>query len=202
MSSDDATKVFTDIYAKNEWKGVSRSGPGSTLTTTAPLRDALPGTFSDFGIRSLIDAPCGTAEWITTVTGGLASYLGVDIVPEIISKNKELIARENHSFMVANLAEEVLPAADAIFCRDCLVHLPLEMAAETIRNFRRSGSTFLISTTFPTVTQNSQARLGTWRPLNLTLPPFDMPPPLRLLRDRVPAKGDRYHDKSMGVWRL
>lgn len=198
----DTKAVFSDIYEQGKWKGTSKSGPGSSLDVTAPLREALPGLFSDLDIRTLIDAPCGTAEWITEVTGGLDVYLGFDIVEQLIRTANDQNDRRNHFFMVADLIETVLPKADAILCRDCLVHMPLDAATNAISNFMKSGSRYLLATTFPTVAENIPARMGTWRPLNLQIAPFNFPQPVRLLRDRLIKPGDKYADKSIGVWEI
>jgi len=198
----ETKKVFTTIYDDNLWEGESRSGPGSTMRATTPLRPALSSLFADLDIRTLIDAPCGTAEWITDVTGGLAAYLGFDIVDDVVRIANRENTRRNHFFMVADLLATVLPKGDAILCRDCLVHLPLEAAQTAVANFRASGSTYLLATTFPSWKENTPIQMGWWRPLNLQLPPFDFPAPIRLLPDRVVVPDDQYADKSIGVWRL
>lgn len=42
-SSIDRKSVFTDIYINNKWNSAeSRSGPSSTLSRTANIRESLP----------------------------------------------------------------------------------------------------------------------------------------------------------------
>lgn len=194
--------VFSKIFHGNSWRGESRSGPGSSLAATAPLRSRLPAVFSELGIKTLVDAPCGTAEWITSMTGDLAVYLGFDIVPELIAEASLRNDRFDHFFMVADITTTILPKADAIFCRDCLVHLPLEVAQTTIENFRASRSAYLMATTFPEHAENKEIPMGAWRPLNLEADPFNLPTPLLLLPDRIVTDNDPYRDKSIGVWSL
>lgn len=107
-----------------------------------------------------------------------------------------------HFFNVADISTDILPKADAIICRDCLVHFPFSLAARTLSNFKASGSTYLLATTFPQHTKNPNTGLGGWRPLNMEIAPLNFPPPLRMLRDRIPTEGDRWPDKCVGVWRL
>jgi hypothetical protein len=197
-----ATEVFSNIFHGNAWKGESRSGPGSTHRATEPLRAALPQAFLDLNIRTLVDAPCGTAEWITSVTDTLSVYLGFDIVPDLIAAAARGNVRRNHFFMTVDITTTILPEADAIFCRDCLVHFPLATAKATIDKFRASGSIFLMTTTFPEHSENNEIPMGAWRPLNLQAAPFDLPAPIMMLPDRVWTENDPYRDKSIGVWRL
>lgn len=203
MSNKDMERVFTSIFNGNKWLGKSRSGTGSTLHATEPLRRGLIELFSDFGISSLIDAPCGTAEWITAATGSINIYMGFDVVKDLVEMARNSHSgRYNHFFNLADISMDVLPKADAIICRDCLVHFPFNLAARALSNFKESGSTYLLATTFPQHTNNPNTGLGGWRPLNMELAPFNFPQPLRILRDRIPTEGDRWPDKSVGVWRL
>jgi len=198
-------KAFTDIYDAGGWRGVSStaSGSGSTMDQTAHLREELPGLLAELGARSLLDAPCGDFHWMQTCPLDLDEYIGLDIVPRLVAENVERFGGERHRFEVADLAVDTLPLADVILCRDCLVHLPLRDALSVVRNFRRSGSGYLLSTTFPDTTVNAElAQAGGWRPLNLELAPFDLGPPLRLLNEGTTEYGDRYRDKSLGLWRL
>src|SRR5579859_3324001 len=64
--------VFTAIYRLNYWNEgkpaeTSISGPGSNLDATTRARDALLQVIAEFGVRSLLDAPCGDLFWMRHV---------------------------------------------------------------------------------------------------------------------------------------
>jgi hypothetical protein len=195
-------QTFSRIFKEGLWKGSSVSGPGSSLQTTAIVRDGLKDLFSKLDIRSLCDAACGDAGWITEISSDLDYYFGFDVVEELIRENLSRHRQPNHFFRVADIAEDILPRADAIICRDCLVHLPLRTGTTAVGNFKRSRSKYLIATTFPSLLDNRDSAVGGWRPLNLTLPPYSFPQPIYLIRERRPDQTDRYNDKSLGVWQL
>ncbi len=71
-----------------------------------------------------------------------------------------------------------------------------------IENFRRSGCTYLLATTFVADRRNVDIRTGTWRPLHMQGPPFDFPPPLALVDERCVHTGGIYRDKRLALWRL
>jgi hypothetical protein len=89
-----------------------------------------------------------------------------------------------------------------IFCRDCLVHLPLRDVARALENFRRSGAEYLLTTTFTTREVNPEIALGGWRPLNLRREPFDLPEPVREIDERCPPDRGDYADKRLALWSL
>jgi len=41
---------------------------------------------------------------------------------------------------------------------------------------------------------------GDWRLLNLQRPPFNFPPPLRLMNERCTESRGAFGDKSLGLW--
>jgi hypothetical protein len=61
---------------------------------------------------------------------------------------------------------------------------------------RQSGARWFLSTTFPSVAANYDVTTGDFRAVNLERPPFDLPPPLRLLDDSFHANPDC----RLGVW--
>lgn len=67
---------------------------------------------------------------------------------------------------------------------------------------RRTGARWLVATTFPDRHAKRDCARGGWRPLNLTLPPFGLPPPLRLIHEGCTENGGAYSDKSLGLWRM
>jgi hypothetical protein len=76
------------------------------------------------------------------------------------------------------------------------------MALEMLRNFRRSGARWLLTTTFPGRDINHDTAMGRWRTLNLELPPFGFPPPGELIVERCSERNGLYRDKSLGLWRF
>ena len=195
---------FERIVRTNLWgAATSVSGLGSEVAATAAIRDALPGLLRRLQVRSLLDAPCGDATWILDCVQGL-DYIGVDIVPRLIAANSDRAARSEIAarFVLADVTSDTLPSADAILCRDCLVHLSFENIRRAVGRFRASGAKWLLTTTFPEWDVNSDCEDGDWRALNLQRPPFDWPPPLELINERCDEGDGGWRDKSLGLWRL
>jgi len=189
--------VFSDIYHGNMWLDAeSVSGRGSTLARTVAVRDALPALLRELGARALLDAPCGDFNWMRHVDLSGVRYTGADVVPDLIARNRELYGGEGRAFARLDVTRDPLPRADVVLCRDALIHLSFDDARRAIANFKASGSAYLLATTHATVTRNADAPTGGWRSLNLELPPFDFPPPLRSIVED-PSLG-----KSLGLWRL
>jgi SAM-dependent methyltransferase len=188
--------VFADIYKRQLWGGGETvSGDGSTLAYTEALRTALPSLLARLGVRTLVDIPCGDFNWMRKTELDLDQYIGADIVPELIAKLQREHAAAKRRFMVLDVVTDVLPAADAVMCRDCLIHLSNADAVAALGNIRRSGARWLLSTTYPEVAVNADIVTGWYRPLNLCLPPFNLPPPSEMIREPL-------HHRSIGVWAL
>jgi hypothetical protein len=193
--------VFRRFYRENLWGAESVSGPGSTAWPTAHIRQRLPELLRELGVSTLLDAPCGDFNWLSTCELP-ARYFGCDIVGELIDELRQRHGRADRSFERLDLTCDPLPRADLILCRDCLGHLPFADIAAAIANFRASGARYLLATTFPCWRQNADITArGDWRPLNLELPPFELPAPLRLIAE-VNVEDPRFADKSLGLWEL
>ncbi len=81
--------VFTSIYQQNLWgASESVSGPGSTAAATVRITTELPALWRAYGIKSLVDAPCGDCNWMSRIAPLLAHYTGVDIVDTLIRANR------------------------------------------------------------------------------------------------------------------
>lgn len=195
-------EIFTDIFRRNGWKGPdSVSGTGSDLTQTAQIIAALPGLFGDYNVRSMIDIPCGDFHWMRTVDLGCISYLGADIVQELIERNQRYAA-DGVAFRKLNLLEDPLPRVDLLFCRDCLVHFSFEDVFKALHNITASGSELLLTTTFPARARNVPIATGQWQPLNLERAPFCLPQPLKIITEGCTEWEGSYMDKSLGLWRV
>jgi SAM-dependent methyltransferase len=196
--------IFTTFYRKNVWFNTeSRSGPGSTLAITEAIRRELPELVRQLDVRRLLDIPCGDFHWMKEVDLDLDRYIGADIVSEMVQQNNRRYADELRSFLKLDITQDPVPQVDLVFCRDCLVHLPEKRVWQALENIERSGSTYLLTTTFPRQTKNKDVMfVGQWRPLNLQVAPFNFPEPLRLIDEKNTWKADRYPDKSLGLWRV
>lgn len=178
----------------------SLSGSGSSLEQTAAVRAALPNLLQHLDARTLIDAPCGDLFWMQHVELPGVRYIGLDIVPELIKRNNSRFGSNGRVFLVRNLIDEPLPTGDVILCRDCLVHLTFAQGLAAINNFRRSGITYLLTTTFTARPTNTDLGERFWRPLNLQQPPYSFPAPLVLIDEGCTEAGGA--DKHLGLWRL
>lgn len=196
--------VFTEIYKNNAWGDAdSRSGVGSNLIATATVRSEIERLFEDLAVKSILDLPCGDFHWMRHVAlPPDLQYTGADIVADLIKKNAELYGNERIAFRKLDLLADPLPAADLILCRDCLVHFSFADAARAILNLKRSRPKYLLITHFTGNRENWDIETGGWRPLNLMAPPFNFPPPLRVMNERCDAENGKYRDKSLALYEL
>jgi len=195
---------FSEFYRANVFGGrESRSGEGSSLEQTAQIREQMPKLLKEIGARTFLDAPCGDLNWMRHVDLGMEQYLGIDVVAELIADNRRRYGNDSRRFSCVDLVEGIPPAADVVFCRDCLVHLSFEQAKRVLQNFKRSGSRYLLTTTFVERPENVDLDgQDVWRTLNLQLPPFNFPRPLKLINENCTEYGGAYSDKCLGLWRL
>ena len=185
MDRELVSATFKGHYEKQVWRfGSSVSGLGSDDAETAQIREVLPAIFREFGVRTLVDVPCGDANWITQIDDELEHYTGIDVVEPLIAEVAARYAAPHRTFLVGDLCRDPLPQADAVLCRDCLMHLPFGAIRAALDNIRASGATWLITTTYPDHRFNFDCPVGRWRALNLCARPFSFSPPDRLIADR------------------
>jgi SAM-dependent methyltransferase len=199
----DHRAVFGGIFRRNEWGDAeSVSGPGSTRARGADFTAELVALLRRLETRTLLDAPCGDFNWIAEAADAVERYVGVDVVPELVERNRRHHPAGGRSFVLADISRDALPAADVVLCRDCLVHFSDRDVWATLANFRRSGSRYLLTTTFVARGANADIRTGSWRPLDLQAAPFRFPPPLEVVDERCTHTGGIFRDKRLGLWEL
>jgi len=198
----DRRRRFETIYKTGRWTGdtvetESLSGRGSTMSATVALRSELPETLRCLDARNLLDIGCGDFNWMREVDLP-CSYVGVDIVPDIIEANTDRYGSASRRFLVLDAVAEPLPSADVVLCREVLFHLSLRDATDLLRNVRGSGARYLLATTDPTVAFNADIPTGAWRDINLELSPYG-------LGERVGALSDneaQNPNRILGLWHL
>jgi SAM-dependent methyltransferase len=209
LTALDLAGRFARMYETNLWDDAeSRSGAGSSLAATARLRAELPGLLRRLGVRRLLDVPCGDFHWMAHVdlaAAGVTAYVGGDLVEAVVAANRARHAAPGREFVRVDLTTGPLPAvdgapADAVLCRDCLVHLSYANVARVIDVVRASRARWLIATTFPARAENRDVVDGDWRPLNLERAPFGFPPPAAVLVEGCEEEGGAYADKALAAW--
>ena len=194
---------FARIYSTNLWSDPeSRSGVGSTLDSTRTLRAELPKALRQLEARVLLDVPCGDFTWMEQVDLSDIEYIGGDIVPLIVEQNQRLHSRESRRFIQLDLTRDVLPDADVLLCRDCLVHLSYANIRVVLANIARSNIRFVLMTSFPGRRDNYDVADGDWRALDFQAPPFSFPEPRLAIVENCEEEGGSYADKSLLAWRV
>jgi hypothetical protein len=181
----------------------SASGNGSTIDSTHTIRQELPKVIEKLGITTLLDAPCGDFNWmkIALKDMGIKRYWGCDIVKDIIDNNNAIHRKDDRTFHLLDITKNELPKAQAILCRDCLVHLSNDLILDALNNFANSGARYLISTTFPSIYKNKNIVTGDWRGINLCRSPFNLKEPFILIDENYYEGGEKI-EKFLGVWEL
>jgi hypothetical protein len=194
---------FARIYSTNLWSDPeSRSGVGSTLDSTRVVRAALPVALRQLEARVLLDAPCGDFTWMEHVDLSGIEYIGGDIVPSIIEQNRRLHASDARRFLELDLTRDVLPGADVLLCRDCLVHLSYANIRAVLANVARANIRYVLMTSFPGRGDNRDVVDGDWRTLDFQAPPFSFPEPVLTIIEECEEEGGSYADKSLLAWRV
>lgn len=187
-------------FKENEKIG-NYSGLGSTYENTKEIRECLPLIIEEKQIKSICDAPCGDCAWIKHIDLSMVDYVGIDLVDFVLDEAIRNIPKG--IFMLADLAKCKIPKVDLIICRDFLYHVSFEIGTKVIQNFKESGSTYLLSSSFWCKKNENISPFGpyeetpgySFRPINLQLPPYS-------LGIAEFAFKEFNNARWMGIWRL
>ena len=201
-SSSARARVFRHYLDANEWRErESRSGPGSTLEETRAIREGLPGFVRRNQICTLLDVPCGDFSWMRTVDLDGVRYIGADIVPALIDDLNTRFGGTAREFRRLDIVSDPLPAADAVLCRDLLIHLPNALCKRVLSNVKASGAKWLLTTTNREVSANVDCGVGDYRPIDLTMPPFNLPEPVETIAEGYGGQPVSW-GRCLGIWRV
>ena len=196
-------ETFTEIYQTNYWKGAeSVSGKGSDLDQTQVVISELNRLINQLELKSMLDIPCGDFLWMQHVDLSAIQYFGADIVDDLIKSNKEKYGSDKVSFSTVNLISDPLPEAQLIFTRACLVHLSYSDIYSSLKNIKSAGFRYILTTTFVDRKRNHNINTGSWRAVNLQIPPFNFPTPLELIDEKCTQGHGKFKDKHLGLWKV
>ena len=203
------TNIFHSKFKNNAWSSKeSVSGTGSELDITKDLRIGLQNLLKKYNIKTMLDAPCGDFNWVKEMDLSNINYIGADIVPEIIEKNKRLY---DFDFKVMNIVTDKLPDADLLLVRDCLVHLSNDNILKFIENVKNSNIKYLLTTSFTDKNidhewkksvLNSNIPDGGWRPINLEISPYKLTNPIDIIIENCTEDYPNYSDKSLLLYEV
>ena len=202
--------VFTTAYQNNLWEDYSSvSGPGSNNIQTRIIKKSIPDILVQFKINKMLDAPCGDFFWMKNIIDFITSqgviYTGVDIVKELIVTNSEKYGNKKVTFLNLDIVEESIPQADLILTRDCFIHLSFANIYQILRNFKKSGSKYLLLSTYTNSDRINRDVDGSglpFRALNMQKFPFLFREPLMVINEGCVENEGKYIDKSLALWEL
>lgn len=181
------TSVFQRIYQSGVWgafnDSAGGSGYGSLPEVAVGASRLIYHVVMMLDAHSVIDAPCGSMAWQASMVHQLHrqipgfQFLGVDIVPEVVARNRARHPRLN--FALADISDKgySFPAGyDLIYCRDALMHLPNQLVRQVLMNMACSGAKHLLIGSEHPGKLNRDIHAGAWRPLALGRAPFNLKP--------------------------
>jgi 2-polyprenyl-3-methyl-5-hydroxy-6-metoxy-1,4-benzoquinol methylase len=170
---------FSTIYNNNYWDNKeSLSGPGSSLKNTKNLRKKLPIIIKKYGIRSIVDAPCGDCNWIQhIIKKSQIKYTGIDIVKKCIDNNKLKFKDKNFSFKQMDITKDKLPRADLFICRDFIFHLSFKDTYKFLLNLKKLKTKYILFSSHTKskteILLNKDIKSGDFRKINLFNTPYN-----------------------------
>ena len=187
--------IFKYIYKSNHWRdyeepniGESVSGWGSDLNSTNQISENLIAFFKEEKIKKILDIGCGDFLWMKNVIKNIEDievYLGLDIVPELISKNNQKFSNAKILFKNFDIVADDIPHGfDIILVRDVFIHLENNCIKSSILKLYKSDAKFLAITSSPNLKLNGDLKKdGRYRDINIEIEPFNLNKPLKRLPD-------------------
>ncbi|OIQ30517.1 MAG: SAM-dependent methyltransferase [Bacteroidetes bacterium MedPE-SWsnd-G2] len=136
--------AMTQVYELNLWGGSDTdfySGEGSHLPSIVnPYIEALTLWLKRFeNAISLCDLGCGDFNIGRQLVPYTNQYIGIDIVSELIKRNKEKFKIVGLEFQCKDISKSNLPDADCVVLRQVLQHLSnteVQEVSEKLRNYK------------------------------------------------------------------
>mgnify|MGYP001159461346 CR=1 FL=1 len=188
-------KIFTSIYKSNHWvqngdllpeEFVSVSGHGSNVNTKQHLN--LMNNFNEiikkYKINSILDMPCGDFLWIRKIIENEnIEYLGIDIVEELINKNKENYKKTNINFQAIDIIDfQTNTKFDLVLIRDLFIHIKNSDIVKILNNLKSMNIKYVILNSYNNE-ENKDVTIGQHRKINLLKEPFNLSEPIHFFND-------------------
>lgn len=163
--------IYNEIYQQNRWG--QGSGAGSTFENTALYHAFLADFLRANDIQSMVDVGCG--DWQSMQYFDLTGidYTGFDVASVVVDRNNAQYANDHIRFVLADAAGSELPTADLVVIKDVLQHWPTPRIQAFLPQLSRFKFALITNCAEPRAELNKDISDGRFRPLDLTLPPFN-----------------------------
>ena len=186
--------VFNSIYKSNHWNksqkfnlNQSYSGPGSVANSiqTNNLISEFEKFFKENNIKNILDAPCGDCAWISNIFDNDIKYTGVDIVEDLINKNKLTFeSKSNINFYCKDLSEyNDFDDYDFILMRDFFIHLPIPIIKNILTNLKNSNCKYFAFNNYENINTSKEISTGQHRKINVLKEPFNLNMPFYKIQE-------------------
>lgn len=129
------------------------------------------------------------------------NYLGGDIVPDLIKRNKIKYRSKFNKFIILNIKTDRIPDSDFLIIRDLFIHFNDKEIFQSLNNIKKSKFKFIGITSHMNSSNTLSPLLGdNFRPLNLTIPPFNLKKPDYIIQD-YNSKMSKKLNKQMIIWK-
>jgi SAM-dependent methyltransferase len=194
--SDTRRRIFQDVYKRNLWggdhdskffSGIGSRGDASQIYAKQ-MATILKQHAGELGHPlTVVDLGCGDFQVGQALLGELPdiTYIGCDIVPELVAHNNKAYANTKITFRQLDLVSDPLPDGDVCLVRQVLQHLS---NADILSFLKRADYRWIYLTEGQPVSQTGTAnpdkpagydvrfdwRTGRGRGVELNHPPFNM----------------------------
>lgn len=154
-------EVFSEIYLKNYWggqKGEFCSGSGSVGRAADAYCDIVKEFIKKHTIRSVVDLGCGDFRVGSKIASSVKSYIGIDLVADLIKHNNINYSSENIHFLCLDAISDDLPVAELCLIRQMFQHLTNKQII-TILNKLSCYDYVIVTEHYPAVNSDFKANM-------------------------------------------
>jgi len=133
-----AKEVFSEVYAKNEWgPDEFDSGPGSHGEPARVFAECVINFIKLHNVKVVVDLGCGNFAVGARIAPACERYIGVDVVPDLIERNRTMFGASNVEFVSLDITKESLPDGDLCLIRQVMQHLSNSEISRILRKVRK-----------------------------------------------------------------
>lgn len=148
-SGQDLQTIFSSIYRNNRWGGADGSycsGEGSSLEhIISPYTKVITDYLDSIpeSQRHVVDLGCGDFQVGGIIAKHCSTYVGADVVPDVIEHNQKTHGSEAVSFRVVDITSEELPEGKICLIRQVLQHLSNDQVVSVLSKLSGYESLFI-----------------------------------------------------------